>query len=114
MHNVWAEPYIPSKTITSDFDTTDKPLTSGSGHWHEASFFLDITDITDNVELVVLSKDPASGNWAEVASSGVLTTVGTHRLNMHEGLDSELALKLKPTGGAPSCTFSLGYVAKDT
>lgn len=118
MQNVWAESYVEEKTIgEGDFFTTNEPINSGKGRFHEITLFLNITDLSGggmaSVDLILLTQDPVSLVWTELASIVGIVASGLFRLNVVGGLDNKLAVQLKVAGGSTSVTFTLSYVAKD-
>ncbi len=101
-----------ARTVTGDTSATP----TACGKHKEAVFFLDITaasGTTPTLDVVIKTKDPASGKWITLATFTQKTAVGNEMKGQANLLGSQLAVFYTIAGTTPSFTFSVGVVLKD-
>jgi len=98
---------IYSGTITAEGNTHDDPIPC---KWAtEATFFLNITAISGNLDLEIQTQDTLTGEWHKLATFDTKNTICTDEGFIDYGIGERLALEYDTTGSA---TFSLNVYLK--
>lgn len=78
-----------------------------------ASFFLDVTaaaGTSPTLDVVVETKDPASGKWFTIATFTQATGVTSERVAVTENMGHDVRVSYTIGGTGPDFTFSVGAV----
>lgn len=112
-HTSNSEVVLTSAPRTTSGNTEASPINVAK--LKESSFFLDVTaasGTSPTLDVVIKTKDPASGKWFELTSFTQATGIKTEIKSIANGLGSEIAVFYTIGGTSPSFTFSLGAVLK--
>ncbi len=104
---------LPSTAITVSGDTSANPIDVKK--YKEANFFLDVTAVsgtTPTLDVVIKTKDPASGKWFNLVQFTQVTAVSSEMKTITGNLGSLIAVFYTLGGTSPSFTFSVGAVLK--
>lgn len=105
----WTQTMAPSasRTASGSIDTAD------FRYAQRAAFFLDVTaasGTTPTLDVVIETKDPASGKWFPLASFSQATGATTERITADPMLSDDLRVTWTLGGTSPDFTFSVGAI----